>query len=67
MGILGSFILIASGIGVIPLILVYFSRTRRIGGVISILFGIFGILIQIGIVVGIFLIGAGILSLWKKI
>jgi hypothetical protein len=52
---------------VIPLILVYFSRTRRIGGVISILFGIFGILIQIGIVVGIFLIGAGILSLWKKI
>ena len=65
--VIGIGFLYATALGVIPLILLIFQKTRIIGGIISIIFGIIGIVIQLGFIVGIFLIIAGILALWKKI
>jgi hypothetical protein len=62
-----SAFLFFSALGVIPLLLLVFQKTKKIGGLISILVGVFGIVTQFGIISGIFLIIAGILALWKKI
>lgn len=63
----GILVLLASLLGIIPLLLLFFKRTKKIGAVISIIFGLIGTATQFGIIVGIFLIAAGILYLWKKI
>ena len=56
----------AASLGIIPLILLLFHKTRKIGAVASIVFGIIGVGIRIGVVVGVFLLIAGVLSLWRK-
>jgi uncharacterized membrane protein HdeD (DUF308 family) len=61
--LIGSAFLFFSALGVIPLLLLVFQRTKKIGGLISILVGVFGIVTQFGIISGIFLIIAGILAL----
>jgi len=70
-GFIGAFmssaILFFSALGIIPLLLLVFQKTKKIGGLISILTGVFGVLTGFGIIIGIFLIIAGILALWKKI
>lgn len=63
----GVIIILASSLGIIPLFLLIFERTRKIGAVVSIIFGIIGIVIGAGIFIGIFLLMAGILALWKDI
>jgi hypothetical protein len=66
--LLGLLLLIGSAWGIIPLLLLFFPKTRKVGAVISLIFGVAGIVIlRSGLIVGIFLIIAGILSLWKKI
>lgn len=66
--LIGLVVLFTSALGVIPLLLLLFAKTRTIGAVVSIVFGIIGITARgAGAIVGIFLIIAGILALWKKI
>ncbi len=48
LAIVGYVILLASTLGVIPLILLIFERTRKIGAVVSIIFGIAGIILRAG-------------------
>ncbi len=62
----GIVLLLTAGLGIIPLLLLVFKKTRRIGAVISIIVGIVGISIQAGFIVGVFLVIGGILSLWLK-
>lgn len=45
----------------------FFQKTRKIGALVSILIGIFGIVVKFGILAGIFLVFAGLLALWRKI
>ncbi len=54
-------------IGVVPMVLLFFEQTRKAGAVISIVFGIIAIALQIGYIVGPFLIIAGILTFFKKL
>jgi len=79
-GIIGVYLLIGSAFGIIPTILLFFKSIIRFSGVISLLFGIAGLILKIssqgnlilgfpglGSLVGIFLIIAGIIAVWKKI
>jgi ABC-type transport system involved in multi-copper enzyme maturation permease subunit len=63
----GFAFLFFAALGILPLLLLAFQRTRKIGGIVSIIVGILGLLTVVGIVIGIFLIVAGILAFWKKI
>lgn len=65
--VIGSLVILASALGVIPLILLIIPRTRRVGGYVSIIFGVAGLLLRVGIVVGVFLLAAGIIAAWKKV
>jgi hypothetical protein len=65
--IVGSTVLFISVLGLIPLLLLIFQKTRKIGGIIGIILGLIGIAISFGFIIGIFLIIAGILALLKKI
>jgi len=65
--LISSAFLFFSALGIIPLLLLVFQKTKKIGGLISILIGVFGLVTRFGIIIGIFLIIAGILALWKKI
>jgi len=60
-------VLFFSFFGIIPLLLLVFKKTRNIGGIISILFGVIGLILKFGFIIGIFSILAGVLALWKKI
>lgn len=62
----GILLLIAASLGVIPLLLLIFNKTRKVGAIISILFGVFGMIIRLGIVVGVFMLIAGVFALWRK-
>jgi len=53
-------------LGIIPLILLLFHNTRKVGAAISIVFGIFGLIFKFGFIIGVFLIIAGILALRRK-
>jgi hypothetical protein len=64
--IVGSTVLFISLLGPIPLFLLIFQKTRKIGSIVSIILGLIGIAINFGFIIGIFLIIAGILALWKK-
>lgn len=59
-------LLLGSTIGIIPLLFLLFKRTRTFGGILSLIFGIAGIVIGAGLIVGFFLLVAGISALWKK-
>ena len=63
----GIVLLLASGLGIVPLLLLLFQKTRKAGAVISVILGIVGLSIRVGIIVGVFLVVAGILALWRKI
>ena len=63
----GIVLLLTAGLGVVPLILLLFQKTRKVGAVISVILGIVGLSIRVGIIVGVFLVIAGILALWRKI
>lgn len=63
----GVVFLLATAIGIIPLVLLFFDATRKYGIIVSITFGVIGIVMQIGIIVGVFLIAAGLVAWWKKI
>lgn len=67
MTVIGLFLIIGTLFGIIPLILLYFKKTRKIGGIISIILGIVGIITQLGVIVSVFMILAGILALWKRV
>ncbi|MBI4140210.1 hypothetical protein HY485_00065 [Candidatus Woesearchaeota archaeon] len=64
--VLAIYLFAALLLAVIPLLLLFFDRTRTIGAILSILLGLFGIIIKAGIVIGTFLLFAGIYALWKK-
>lgn len=63
--VMASLVILASALGVIPLILLIVPRTRRVGGYVSIVSGIAGL--AFGLVVGAFLLAAGIIAVWKKV
>lgn len=63
----GIVIFLLAGLGIIPLILLLFDKTRKVGAITSIVFGIIGVGIRVGIIVGVLMIIAGVLSLWRKI
>ncbi len=67
MTVIGLFLIIGTLFGIIPLILLYFKKTRKIGGIVSIILGIVGIITQLGVIVSVFMILAGILALWKRV
>jgi hypothetical protein len=56
----------SASLGIIPLLLLIFHKTRKVGAIASIAFGIIGVSIRMGIIVGVFMIIAGVLSLWRK-
>jgi len=62
----GILLLIAASLGIIPLLLLIFHKTRKVGAITSILFGVFGMVIRLGIIVGIFMLIAGVFSLSRK-
>jgi len=64
--VIGVAILFSALMGVIPMILLAFERTRKIGGVLSIILGLIGLASQAAGIVGIALLIAGIIALWKK-
>jgi hypothetical protein len=66
--IFGFVLLILCGISLIPMFLLIFKKTRKIGAIISVIAGIAIIAtMQFGFIISIFLIIAGILALWKNI
>lgn len=67
LGVGAVIILLATALGAIPLILLMFKKTRKLGSLLSIVLGIAGVSLVVGILVGFFMIIAGILALWKKI
>ncbi len=71
-GLVGLFMgfITISGVffGVIPLLLLAFKKTRKIGGLVSIIFGIISyIVFPLWIIISIFMVIAGIIALWKGI
>lgn len=60
-------IILALFLGVLPMMLLMFEKTRKAGAIISIVFGIIGIITQWGILIGVPLVVAGIIALWRKI
>ena len=66
-GIVGIVVIMGAALGILPLLLLPFDRTRTLGAIFSILLGIFGTSTQFGIIVGPFLIVGGIWALWKRV
>ena len=64
---IGIMLMLGSIFGILPLLLLYFKKTLNIGGIISIILGIVALVTELGIIVGIFMIIAGILAIWKEI
>jgi len=61
-------ILLAVGLGIIPLVLLVSKKTRKTGAIVSIVLGVIGIgILGAGAVLGVFLVIAGVVALWKKI
>ena len=67
LGVGAIIIVLATALGIIPLLLLLFRKTRKLGAVLSIVLGIVGVSLAVGIIVGIFMIIAGIVALRKKI
>ena len=67
LGVGAVIILLATALGIIPLLLLLFRKTRTIGAVLSIVLGIAGVMLAVGIIVGVFMIIAGIMALRKKV
>jgi hypothetical protein len=66
--IIGFALLILCGISLIPMFLLIFRKTRKIGAIISIIAGIAIIAtMPFAYIIVIFLVIAGILALWKNI
>jgi hypothetical protein len=66
--IIGFALSILCGISLIPMFLLIFKKTRKIGAIISIIAGIAIIAtMPFGYIITIFLIIAGVLALWKNI
>ena len=59
-------IMLTVGLGIIPLLLLVFQKTRIIGAIASIIMGIVGVIITAGMPLGICLIIAGVAALWLK-
>ena len=59
-------IMLTVGLGIIPLLLLVFQKTRKIGAIASIIMGIVGVIITAGMPLGICLIIAGVSALWLK-
>jgi len=64
--VFGLVFMIPAALGLLPLLLLFFEKTRRVGAYVSIVFGIAGILSEVGIVVGLSLISAGLFYFWKE-
>ena len=64
--LLGLSIIYGITLGIIPALLLYFSKTRMVGAITALFFGFIGILSSFAKVVGLFLIASGILFLWKR-
>jgi ABC-type transport system involved in multi-copper enzyme maturation permease subunit len=65
--IIGFTLLILCGISLIPMFLLIFQKTRKIGAIISIIAGIDIIAtMPFAFIIVIFLVIAGILALWKN-
>ena len=67
LGVGAVIILLATALGIIPLLLLIFRKTRTFGALLSIVLGIVGVSLAVGIIVGFFMIIAGIVALRKKI
>ena len=67
LGVGAVIILLAAALGIIPLLLLYFRKTRKLGALLSIVLGIAGFVLIVGIFVGFFMIIAGIMALRKKV
>ena len=68
LALLGVLTIIYAIIGVIPALLLMFKRTKKIGAILSIVFGVLMIAIppNMGILIGIFLIIAGVFYFIKE-
>ena len=67
LGVGAVIILLATALGIIPLLFLLFRKTRTFGAVLSIVLGIAGVMLAVGIIVGVFMIIAGIMALRKKV
>ncbi len=65
--VLGGFFLATAAIALLPFAFLFFERTRRLGAVLCIIFGVVGVITQVGLIAGFFLLVAGVLHLWKNI
>ncbi len=65
-GLIAVYMLGFSIISLIPLLFLVFRRTLKLGGVIAILFGVIGIITQVGFIAGAALIISGLLALLKN-
>ena len=65
--IIGGVMMFFSLLGLIVALLFWFRRTVKAAAVLSVIFGIIGIVTQAGIIAGVFFLAAGILYLWKRI
>ena len=63
---MGLSIIYGAALGIVPALLLYFSKTRMVGGITAVFFGLIGILSSFAKVVGLFLIAAGIMFLWRR-
>lgn len=65
--IIGIVVVFSSVASLLPLVLLIFKKTRKFGAILGIILGIVAIAVRWGIIIGPFLIMAGIVSLWKKV
>jgi|Deesub1362A_J573_1020465.scaffolds.fasta_scaffold00003_263 hypothetical protein len=65
--LIAAYMLGYSIISLIPIPLLAFKKTLKLGGVIAILLGALGIISQVGLIAGISLLVAGVLALFKNI
>ena len=65
--IAGAVFMAGSLLALPSVLLLLFERTRRVGAIVSLVLGAVGIALQVGAIVGVFLIAAGVLYFWKRI
>ena len=67
LAIVGTVITLSALIGIVPMILLAFKKTRKFGAVISVILGIMALFSQAASIVGVSLIIAGVLAIKKDI
>jgi hypothetical protein len=63
--LIGLSVIYGTALGIVPAALLYFSKTRIVGAIAAVLFGLIGVFSSFAKIVGLFLIASGILFLWR--